>query len=386
MYSEIAYYFLGGGREAMIWGRSLILISAVSVILMLILCSILYTTLLVGDENSKKNSLYVLSNSGTLDKESSELKEITKMVEKQKKYAKGATMHPVTFSSPQVQGARQVIERKGVIVKRPQALATVLICHGYMCNKDDTALFRLIFENFHVMTFDFRAHGEKVDENHCCTFGRDEMCDVISAVKVIKTDPDLQKLPLIVYGFSMGAVASILAQAEDPTLFDAMILDCPYDKSENVIKQAINSATITLFGYTFRIPGRAFLERFAFNPYVQSFLKAILKTVMNMNPDGTNTRIYPINPVDSIKKIQVPCFLIHCRNDEKVPVEAGHAIYANMQGFKRFWITNGRRHFDSFFYNPEAYVYRVNKFIDAVISGHFKEKITEKIIEDYEMI
>lgn len=370
---------LGGKGEVMMWRSSLIGV--------FVLCGSVSTTILFSDHviDIQKDNI-VVQEDKKRDSDAEKNAISFKKSEKQKKYCNGAVMHPVIFTSPQEIGAAQVIERKGVITKRPGAKATILICHGYMCNKDDTALFRLIFQNYNVMTFDFRAHGEKVDESHCCTFGKDEMCDVLSAVNLIKSDPDLKNLPLIVYGFSMGAVASIRAQAEDSSLFDGMILDCPYDKSENVIKNAINSATITLFGYKFHIPGRSFLERFAFNPYVQSFLKVVLKTVVNMNPDGTNTRIYPLNPVDSMQKISVPCFFIHCRHDEKVPLEAGKAVYAQAQGPKRFWVTNGRRHFDSFFYNPEKYVYRVNKFIESILTKKIDDEPHERIFEDEEVV
>lgn len=301
--------------------------------------------------------------------------------QKQKKYLNGTSLHSVIFTSSQLD-TNEVIERKGVIAKRPGAKATILICHGYMCSKDDTALFRLIFPHYNVMTFDFRAHGEKVKEHHCCTFGRDEMYDVISAVDVIKSDPDLKKLPLIAYGFSMGAVAAIQAQAENATLFDAMILDCPYDKSENVIKQALNNAKINLFGYSFHLPGRSVLEKYAFHPYVQSFLKGVLKTVANLDSSGANIRIYPVNPSDSIKKVKIPCLFIHCRNDEKVPVEGIRLVYENAQGFKRLWVTNGRRHFDSFFYNPEKYMYRINKFVASILNNKIIHKIQAKVKED----
>jgi len=303
-------------------------------------------------------------------------------VQKKQRYLKGTVLHSVVFSSRKEQGAREVIKRKGIIAKRPNAKATILVCHGYMCNKDDTSLFRLIFPDYNVMTFDFRAHGEKVEEHHCCTFGKDEMYDVISAVNVIKSDLDLKNIPLIAYGFSMGAVASIQAQARDSSLFDAMILDCPYDKSENVIKRALSNTKITIFGYSFNIPGSSLLEKYAFHPYVQSFLKTVLKTVAHLDAHATNTRIYPVNPADSVKRVHIPCLFIHCRNDEKVPVDAVKLVYNGAQGFKRLWITAGRRHFDSFFYNPEKYTYKVNKFIESVLMDTIAKKVPAKVKED----
>ena len=97
------------------------------------------------------------------------------------------------------------------------------------------------------MTFDFRAHGEHCDGQRC-TFGRDEHLDVITAAHFLKNHPHLKNKPVIVYGFSMGAVAAIEAQAKDNSLFSAMILDCPFDSSENIIKRSLESMQFTFFG------------------------------------------------------------------------------------------------------------------------------------------
>lgn len=300
---------------------------------------------------------------------------------KQSKYLKGGSISEVSFHAQHGSDYAKRIERKGVLVKRPGARATILVCHGYMCNKMDSSLFRMSFSNYNVMTFDFRAHGENI-EDQTCTFGRDEAYDVIAAIDFIKSDPDLGKLPIIGYCFSMGAVAAIMAQSNNPYLFDAMILDCPYDDSENVIKHALNATKIHMFGYEFGIPGRSFLEKYAFNPYVQSFLKTIFKTVALLDATATNTQIFHISPEKAIKTVSVPCFFIHCYNDEKVPVLAGKRVFEGARGYKRMWITDGRRHFDSFFYNPEKYVYKINHFIEDVLNGTIAHKAQEKIVLD----
>src|SRR5262249_51019337 len=55
------------------------------------------------------------------------------------------------------------IERNGVLVRYKDAIATVLICHGFMCDKFDVSFLRRLFKKgrYNVMSFDFRAHGEK---------------------------------------------------------------------------------------------------------------------------------------------------------------------------------------------------------------------------------
>ena len=310
------------------------------------------------------------------------------MNEEYQKYLIKGNLENIIFNSesplPDAQGST-IITRYGTLRTVPHARANVLICHGFMCCKFDIAFLRMIFPIWcNVMTFDFRAHGENISENQCCTFGKDEALDVISAVKYLKSRPDIGHLPIIVYGFSMGAVAAIQAQAAYPDLFYAMILDCPYDHSKNVIKKGLENLKFSLFGYEFSLPGRELLEQYAFHPYVQALLKAVLKTVANMDATATNTYIYPVSPMDSAKRITVPCLFIHCSNDEKVPVSAAQNLFNSAQGFKRLWITLGRRHFDSFFYNPEKYVYKINRFIHKVLHEDIQQKTQQKIAQDAE--
>lgn len=300
----------------------------------------------------------------------------------QQKYLGKATLEPISFASHHTTESGFPIERRGTLLLREGAQAVVMICHGFMCNEIDIRFLRMLFP-YHVMAFDFRAHGNNVEPEHYCTFGKDEAYDVLGAVKYIKSRPDIGHLPIIAYGFSMGAVAVIEAQAIQPDLFKAVILDCPYDHSHTVIKKGLKNLKFSFFGYSFSLPGKWFLERYAFSPYVQSLLKAVLKTVANMDATAINTYIYPLSPVESIKKMQVPCLLIHCHNDEKVPVSAAQNLFYNVQSsYVRLWITPGRRHFDSFFFCPEKYVYKLVRFMEKVLSGEIAHKERAKIMYD----
>lgn len=287
----------------------------------------------------------------------------------------------VTFYTQEGANSEEKIARRGMLVKKPDAQATVLISHGFMCDKIDAGFLRALFPDCNTFTFDFRAHGE-CRENQCCTLGRDEAYDVIGAMKYLKSNPEL-KGPFIAYGFSMGAVASIEAQAKEKNLFDAMILDCPFDSSENIIKRGLDNLKFTLFGRQFELPGRSLLQKYAFHPYVQALVKAVLKTVAKMDTRDINMFVYPVVPAESVKQITVPCFFIHCKNDQRVTIDAVKSIYAGARSdYKMLWLTNGRWHFDSFFYNPEKYTSLVKSFVHDVTTGALKDAAREKIIED----
>jgi esterase/lipase len=91
-------------------------------------------------------------------------------------------------------------------------------------------------------------------------------------------------------------------------------------------------------------------------------------------------RVYP---GESIKKVSVPCFFIHCKNDEKIGVESVKNIYNNAaSGYKKLWITNGRHHFDSYFYAPERYTSEVRQFLAQVLDGTARNNEFKQVIED----
>jgi pimeloyl-ACP methyl ester carboxylesterase len=233
------------------------------------------------------------------------------------------------------------------------------------------------------MTFDFRAHGQDCQGQYC-TFGRDECLDVIAAAKFLRNHPELQDVPLFAYGFSMGAVSAIEAQSLTQDLFDAMILDCPFESSEKVIQSGLKELKCSAFGCEFDLPGRDFLQKYAFHPYVQALVKAVLKTVAQMDATCVNTNFCPLYPAESAKNITVPAFFIHCKHDQKVPVEQVMNVYENAAGYKRLWLTNGRRHYDSFFYNPEKYIEQVRLFCDQVLNNEIECMPCAEIIEDDE--
>jgi alpha-beta hydrolase superfamily lysophospholipase len=303
----------------------------------------------------------------------------------QEKYLNGRSITPVAFTSKRnaLSDENSNIVRDGCLCIKKNAPATILICHGFMATKDDVAFIRHIFDEYNVFTFDFRAHGERSTDQHC-TLGQDEKYDVIGAVKFLKEHPILRNKPIIVYGFSMGAVASILAIHEDKKLFDAAIWDCPFDSTNDLINRAFGRIKIPLFGYEFNLPGLFVLKKYAYHKYVQKVLLFVLKHIAKFDATKIFTIIEPISTKDAIKDVKIPMFLIACHNDDKAPPSAVMNIYNNAKetNFKRFWIAGGRKHFDAFFANPEKYIYKIRSFVKSFLNKSFLNKKTEKIKED----
>lgn len=295
------------------------------------------------------------------------------------KYIQDGVEHRISFYSKESVSSDKKIKRNGILIKRPGAKATVLICHGFMCDKYDVNFLHLLFKDYNTMTFDFRAHGEDKEDQYC-TFGRNEAYDVLGAIKFLKTDPDIKKYPIIIYGFSMGAVSTVIAGEIDNRLCDAMILDCPFDSSDKLLDRGLKKIKMNFFGYEMGVPGGNALKNYAYSPYIQTLLKTILKTFAHLDATQVNTLICPVYAEDAIKYITLPVFIIACPNDDKAPEEAVRSVYEGATGFKRLWICGGRRHYDPIFYRMHEYIYRVNKFIKQIIDRSWKNKKQEKII------
>lgn len=266
------------------------------------------------------------------------------------------------------------IAKKGEFAHYDGAKANIVMCHGFMCDHHDIAMLRYaIFDPgmYNILTFDFRAHGNNEYNEHTqyCTFGKNETQELLTAIRFLKNYPDkrISELPIIIYGFSMGAVVAIETIAKNPNLCCALILDCPFDSSEEVIKRSLENVNFELFGYSFSLPCKNVLQKYAFHPYIQGAVKQVLKAVANLDTKDIEVDLHPIFPKESIKNISVPCFFIHCAQDQKIPLSAVMEVYNNAPGYKRFWITTGRRHFDSFFYHPELYKKVIQGFLETVI-------------------
>lgn len=287
----------------------------------------------------------------------------------------------VTFYAHYGQDSNKMIARKGIIFRKPNARATVMICHGFMCDKTDIRFMRMLFHDYNVMIFDFRAHGE-CRAGQQCTFGYDEVYDILAAGQFIKSDPELGKLPLIGYGFSMGAVSSIHAQFKHENLFDCAIWDCPFDSTDALLDRSIENLTFSCCGYTIGMPGRGLLKKYAYNHYVQKLIKYLLNSGVDMDGMIIDTNMVPLDVVSLVEKISIPIFFITCRNDKRAPPSAVYKLYEKAQGHCEFRITNGRRHFDSFFYNPEEYTDGIRQFIEKFLNGEFKGSTLKKMYQD----
>jgi uncharacterized protein len=288
----------------------------------------------------------------------------------------------ITFFASKGAGSNEMIPRKGLMVKRPEAPATILILHGFGGDHTEVGPLRLMLKKYNVVSFDFRAHGRencvKCLHDEVCTIGHDEVYDVFGAVDFIKNDPDLKNLPLIAFGLSMGAATAIEAQALDPNLFDAMFLDTPFATSECFIEKLTDSLDFKILGQEIGFIKR-WIRQYAFTSFGQSLLKSYIR--LKHGNIKIDTFIKPIFPIKSIKNVHIPICLIVCKNDEKIPYEEVVKLVDEHPGATRLIVTGGRHHCDSIFHMPEEYKSLLNDFVQAVISGEIEKQSKKEVLK-----
>ncbi|MEO2151650.1 MAG: alpha/beta fold hydrolase, partial [Thermococcus sp.] len=100
----------------------------------------------------------------------------------------------------------------------PNEGPVVIPLHGYTRSRWDKVYMKqtiefLLKEGYSVLVFDFRAHGKS--EGKFTTVGERELIDVLSAVDWLKRNHPEKAEKIGLVGFSMGAVVTIRALAED---------------------------------------------------------------------------------------------------------------------------------------------------------------------------
>lgn len=310
------------------------------------------------------------------------IKDYEQYIQASKRAIAGLEVQEVTFPVQQNAGSMVTFERKGLLALRPDALGTVIICHGYTHSKHEGFFFKILFSHFNVLAFDFRGHGELIDKNQFSTIGRDEMYDVYGAVKFVQSLSECADKPMIGFGFSMGAVALLQAQAEYGNLFDMLILDSPFDSSNICMERSIERLlTYHLFGKQRQLPGKTLMMKALYTEKLSPVVKKFFKWASGMDPYKVPTKFVPVIPISNASKINIPCFFISCEQDKSVKVDSVLHLYDVVASpFKRLWITPGVKHCGSCLSQPELYAYKINKFIHMVFKKDFK--VPAKIRDD----
>ncbi|ADI00021.1 alpha/beta hydrolase [Salisediminibacterium selenitireducens] len=217
--------------------------------------------------------------------------------------------------------------------------ATVIMSHGYRGNRHESgagffALAQfLLNDGYRVLMYDFRNSGES--DGTLTSIGVMERYDVLGAVSFIE---DRYNEPIMLYGVSMGASASLSAAALTDAV-SAVIADSPFSDLESYLEA--------------NLPVWTNLPSFPFTPLTMGLIPRLTGI--------TPSELSPVNDLDAIYPRSV--LFIHGDEDEYIPHSESIEMASQHEDAFEIWIPEGADHVQGFYKHPEAYMTLVKDFL-----------------------
>lgn len=224
---------------------------------------------------------------------------------------------------------------------RPEARGVAVLFHGYGGTKADLLREARVFRDQGLAAFlvDFRgAGGSGGDET---SIGFHEAQDVAAATAYARALPG--RLPVVVYGISMGAAAVLRAEADAPLGARALVLECPFDR------------LLTTVGRRFevrRVPAWPLSNLLVFwGGWRQGF------------------DAFAHNPVDYARLVRTPTLLLSGSEDELVTPAESAAIAHALAGPSEQVVCPGVPHASCLRAPAPQAREAIGRLLDAVIPG-----------------
>lgn len=187
----------------------------------------------------------------------------------------------------------------------PEPRGTVALFHGYTSSKSrlltEAATFRRL--GYNVLLTDFAGNGGS--EGNVCTVGHYEAKDVAAAMRWLQRRPGA----VFIYANSMGAVATLRAEAELGVRPTANLLECPYGSMLQTAQSRFRSMHVP--------------------PFPMANLLVFWGGVEN------NFRAFDLDATQYAARITTPTLLMWGEADPRVTRSETDAIYAALRGPKQ---------------------------------------------------
>lgn len=216
--------------------------------------------------------------------------------------------------------------------KEPKA--TIIYLHGVGDNKISGLLLAKVLHenNFNVMLYDSRAHGESGGKY--CTYGYYEKHDVQAAIYEAHKKYTTGKIG--VFGTSMGAAVALQAAAIEPRI-SAVVAEASF--------ATLRQITVDYQKRLLRLPWH--------------FLRNI---AMKKSERIANFKHRAVSPIQSVKNIHVPVLFIHGKSDSFIKYQYSEELYAAANEPKELWLIDDAKHSNVHEIGKKEYEDRIVKF------------------------
>jgi fermentation-respiration switch protein FrsA (DUF1100 family) len=252
--------------------------------------------------------------------------------------ADGLSFDPISFSASDGQTLY------GWFLHGRMGAPLIVVCHGAGTNREDLrGVSRFLCQaGFHVLSFDFRSHGESPGRK--TTFGFKEALDVEAAVRFAQKDLQNNFRGVGVYAISMGSSAVILASPK-LTKVKAFVFDSPFARLSDLVESQYALLPTPLVAIL--------------SPLTRLFGSILM-----------GVRIETVSPEDFVHHVgQRPVLVFHGVGDTLIPISQGRRLFEKLTGPKEFVTTPGAGHVESYLVMGKAYEDKVVHFFQQHLEG-----------------
>ena len=218
----------------------------------------------------------------------------------------------------------------------------VVICHGLGASKSDFVdlAAHLVSKGFHVLLFDFRAHGESGGRR--CSLGYLEKMDLRAALDLIGKREEVDPHRIGVYGFSLGGAVAIMTAAECSDI-KAVVADTAFSNMEEEATHVLTRV--------YHLPRFPFL----------SLGKLAYRLMFGFGLED-------ISPMSAIGRLRGrPILLIAGVGDETIPDAHAGYLYEAAGQPKELWLIQGAVHGGTLSAAGAEYERRVEEFFSRAL-------------------
>jgi hypothetical protein len=213
---------------------------------------------------------------------------------------------------------------------------TVIIAHGITATLYHGVKYLWPYRKrgFNVLLVEHRNHGRSGGTT--TTYGYYEKHDIKAWVDYVKARNGEAEL-VGTHGESMGA-AIVLQHAAIDRRVAFVVADCPYASAKEEFAYRLKAE--------YRLPGWILI------PLASWITK--LRSGFGYGE---------ASPIESIRELTIPVFLIHGSADTYIPPEASIKLYRAKPQPKKLWLAPDARHAGSWATHPEAYDAHIGEFL-----------------------
>ena len=222
---------------------------------------------------------------------------------------------------------------------------SVLICHGFMNNKETMGAYAAMFHQrgYNVLLPDARAHGQS--QGRYIGYGWPERYDTRKWIyRLIQKNG--QKSQIVMFGVSMGGATTMMTSGVQlPHQVKAFVEDCGYTSLADELDYEA--------GHMYHMPA-----------IIAKPAEASL-SIVNRVANGFYTS--QASSVTSLHHNHRPMLFIHGARDNFVPTEMVYTNYRATRGPKQLWIVPKAAHAKSYQTSPQQYQQHVQKFLQKYV-------------------